>query len=479
MADGPVVTVPESVPTESSTPTDTVPDTAPDSGPIIVPPNDANVDFGDGKPPQQYDDVLVAAIADLEQWWGENYPTIYREPFEPLAGGIYAAWADRPDDLPGCGEATTSYREVSEYVAFYCADDDFILYDDGEDTLLDSLTEELESDLVIGVVLAHEYGHAIQRRAGELQRNLATIYTEQQADCFSGAWMGRLNSGGSQLLPASDRDVRSGMLALISVRDPAGTDQFDVGGHGSAFDRVGAFQVGFLEGPARCAELIDDPLPLVPNEFRSNADFANQGNAPYTCRSGDDSCVDVYTLLGDDLNRFWPEQLGQRGVAFDPLTIAAAPDPAATGCDDLVGTTVGGAAYCPSERTVYYDEPAMRSLYDEFGDFTIGYLFGNAFAEAVQLTLGSPLDGEQRALADDCLTGAWVFDIAPDESGQIPSSGTASISPGDLDEAIQTAILIGDVNFGDDIVGSSFEKIEAFRTGVLQGLEPCLERLDG
>ena len=36
---------------------------------------------------------------------------------------------------------------------------------------------------------------------------------------------------------------------MITVRDPAGTDQFDPGGHGSAFDRVGAFQVGFTEGP--------------------------------------------------------------------------------------------------------------------------------------------------------------------------------------------------------------------------------------
>ena len=52
---------------------------------------------------------------------------------------------------------------------------------------------------------------------------------------------------------------------MIAVRDPLGTDQFDAGGHGSAFDRVGAFQVGFVEGPARCAGLLDDPLPLVDN----------------------------------------------------------------------------------------------------------------------------------------------------------------------------------------------------------------------
>ena len=40
---------------------------------------------------------------------------------------------------------------------------------------------------------------------------------------------------------------------MITVRDPIGIDQLEPGGHGSAFDRVGAFQTGFTEGAARCA----------------------------------------------------------------------------------------------------------------------------------------------------------------------------------------------------------------------------------
>ena len=74
--------------------------------------------------------------------------------------------------------------------------------------------------------------------------------------------------------------MRTGLIAMIAVRDPVGIDQFSAGGHGSAFDRVGAFQVGFTEGPARCAELIDDPLPLVPNMFRPD-DPDPDGNAPF------------------------------------------------------------------------------------------------------------------------------------------------------------------------------------------------------
>ena len=40
---------------------------------------------------------------------------------------------------------------------------------------------------------------------------------------------------------------------MLEVRDPVGTDQFVEGGHGSAFDRVGAFQEGFVNGAAAAA----------------------------------------------------------------------------------------------------------------------------------------------------------------------------------------------------------------------------------
>ena len=51
------------------------------------------------------------------------------------------------------------------------------------------------------------------------------------------------------------------------------------------------------------------------------------------------------------------------------------------------------------------------------GDFVVGYLLGRAWSEAAQQALGSPLTGEERILASDCLTGAWVADLIPDENG--------------------------------------------------------------
>ncbi|MGI9645622.1 MAG: hypothetical protein ACR2O6_09970, partial [Ilumatobacteraceae bacterium] len=136
-----------------------------------------------------------------------------------------------------------------------------------------------------------------------------------------------------------------------------------------------------------------------------------------------------------------------------------------------------GVAVCKDDGAVYLNEPAARELYAEVGDFSIGYLIGVAWSEAVQTSAGSQRSGEERELLNDCLTGAWVSTVLPDETGfppqPRPEERTVTASPGDLTEAIQTVILIGDSGSEDNVVGSAFEKIDAFRAGVLGGLSAC------
>ena len=147
-------------------------------------PEQTAIDFGASKPSREYDRFLLATTTDLAAWWAEQYPEVYGERFVPLEGSIYAAYPRRRDALPGCGAQRTTYEEVHEFVAFYCGDGDFIIYDDGPNSLLTQLAAEF-GPATIGIVLAHEYGHAIQQRNGVLNKRLATIVTEQQADCFS------------------------------------------------------------------------------------------------------------------------------------------------------------------------------------------------------------------------------------------------------------------------------------------------------
>ena len=468
--------------TDTTTPDDTTPgDTTPgDTTPSTEPPGSSTpdptttpvedlIDEGDAKSARDYDDFLLLALDDIQRWWAEQFPALYGDPFDPLRGGVYAAYPERTEPIPGCGGAPeTTYEQITEFAAFYCPDGDFLVYDDGEDGVLFSLTEEF-GPTILGVVMAHEFGHAIQARSGALRRDLATIVTEQQADCFAGAWVAHAVNGGSTTLELTDDDVRIGLVAMITVRDPIGVDQFSEGGHGSAFDRVGAFQVGFTDGVERCAELIDNPLPLVPNVLQMDSN--PQGNAPFGY--GD---REIVGLISDDLNEFWPRAVAAAGSELPSLTVVPLESSNEIECDDPAGNLATGAVYCAATRQVYLDEPLAVQLYERFGDFVVGYILGGAWSEAVQQALESPLAGEDRALLSDCLTGAWASDLIPDAQGNT-TRNNAQIEAGDLDEAIRTALLVGDESSTDDVLGSGFEKIASFREGVLGGIDACTDQL--
>jgi predicted metalloprotease len=461
-------------PPVNQAPTTQVPEsTAPASPP--APADLTAIDFGPNKPAREYDELLLAVMTDLEIWWTEQYPLIYGEQFEPLQGEVYAAYPGRPDDLPGCGTPRTTYVEVQEFVAFYCGEGDFMVYDDGEDGLLAELATTYGASS-IGTVLAHEFGHAIQLRSGALDRSLPTVLTEQQSDCFAGAWTRRASRGEAATLRFSDADVRAGLLAMTRVSDPVGLNQFEPGGHGSAFDRVGAFQVGFNNGPAICSGILDDPLPLVPNEFTiGDLGQARAGDAAFGFEENQ-----LLDFIPTDLNLYWDVELAVKIPALDGLTLVAVQSTADVSCNDLRGDFERGAALCPASDEVYFNEPEAFELYDVFGDFSVGYILGWAWSEAAQLALETGLQGEPRELLNDCLTGAWVKTVVPIDfqlPQPRPEERTVSVSAGDLDEAIQTVILLADLSSDDNILGSAFEKIDAFRQGVIGGLDACLPDL--
>lgn len=464
--------------------------------PVVVDPDAIN--FGDNKPPRDYDDYLLATANDLEVWLAEEYPSAFGGEWLPLQGEIWAGYPERTDPIPGCGQRETSYEELQLFVAFYCPpgnggpSGDFIVYDDGNDPIfipgvgrqepiLSSLAEQF-GPATIGIVLAHEYGHAIQERTGALDQNLPTVVTEQQADCVAGAWAGRAEAGQATGVPFTDSDTQAGLIAMITVQDPIGTNPLAAGGHGSGFDRVGAFQVGFNEGLARCAQLIENPLPLVLLDFVG--DRETEGNAPFGFEENQ-----LFDFLPQDLNLLYDNDLEADFPNFEPLTLVPVSSLADATCGDLSTGFENGAALCDESSTVYLNVPVAQQIYDEFGDFAPGYLLGVAWAEAALLSNGSTLLGEERALEADCLTGNWVRTVIPerdangnlvlDDEGFIvlpqprdPGRG-ASVSPNDLTEAIQIAILIGDEDDEVNTIGSAFEKIDAFRQGTLFGLDSC------
>jgi predicted metalloprotease len=189
-------------------------------------------------------------------------------------------------------------------------------------------------------------------------------------------------------------------------------------------------------------------------------------------------------LLDRDLSGFWPAELAQLGTAMPTVSIRVVSDPHSDNCGDPEGMHTFGAVYCAMSNQVLFDETQGRVLYDDYGDFAVGYVIGLAWADAVQTAMGSQLQGEGRALASDCLVGAWIGTAIPGfDSGAttttLPQQRSLRVSPGDLDEAVQTALDVGDPGLSDNREGSAFEKIAAMRRGVLNGLPTCLADIQG
>lgn len=463
---------PDDTSPDATSPEDTTPDaTTPDTTPATLPVEEGVIDFGSRKPAQEYDGFLIAAFKDIEGFWDTEFPRVFGAKFQQLQGGIFAAYSDRPEPIPGCGTAQTRFDDVKGN-AFYCIDGDFMVYDD--EVLLPGLVAKL-GEAAVAVVLAHEFGHAVQARNDAFGQ--PTVLKEQQADCFAGAWAAHATGSSAGAIRFTDNDVRRGLIAMIEVADPVdGQGLADPDAHGTGFDRVGAFQDGFIGGADRCSTFFtegrENQLIDIPFRF----DDPNAGDLPL--KSPDNS--DIVTLLPADLDRFWTEKLTAENVTFTPPTLVLFPEdgpfPPCAGKKDA--DYPRATFFCPSTNQILMDEDFAKALAEpgdlKIGDMAVGYILSQAYSEAVQLALASPLKGVDRALLDDCLTGSWIADIVPAADGSAP--GDLSLSAGDLDEAVVTAIVRSDGSADTDVRGTAFEKIDSFRAGVLGGLNACATR---
>ena len=434
------------------------------------------VDFGERGPAHaEYDGFLTAAFGDVQAFWAKAYPETYGGAWQPMTGGIYAAYPERKAKIPGCGKSTpSSYADVQQGTAFYCRIGDFMAYDDAEGLpgLVDSLGRE-----AVAIVLAHEFGHAVQARAKEFTQ--PTILKEQQADCFAGAWAAHVASGGSDQITFDDSAVRAGLVAMLTISDPLladGTDPLKSDNpHGTGFDRVGAFQDGFEGGPARCKTFFtEDRLSKLIDIPFDPAD-ANAGNLPLIDPKPDSTtgASDIVTLIPAGLDQFWIQMTKANNVPFTPPKFSpfnnAGPYPKCAGVPDKAWPK--NVIFCPGDNTIHWDRDYALGLSQNpvTGDMSVGYLFSDAYSDAIQTALRGKKTGEARVLMNDCLTGAWIASIIP----PAPDTSKVYLSAGDLDEAVIIAIATSDKTTDTNINGSAFEKVDAFRTGVLGGLNVC------
>jgi predicted metalloprotease len=282
------------------------------------------------------------------------------------------------------------------------------------------------------------------------------VVLEQQADCFAGSWLADVQAGHSP----SFRKVTAGQLdntvaGILMLRDQPGTSARAEGAHGNAFDRVRALQEGVEQGAARCAGYDAGNLPVTEVPFLTAQDAATGGELDYD---------EALNLLAQDAQDYWTRTFPSlAGQSWPPLRVEAFGTGSPPDCPRPDETARGSAFYCPGGDFVAFDnEQLAPALYQRIGDFALGMLLGDLFARAAQDRRGASTAGRDGQLAVDCLAGSWTNDLLVRER---------RLSPGDLDEAVGALLAFGRATEGGG--ATAFDRIAAYRKGVLSGLRAC------
>jgi predicted metalloprotease len=315
------------------------------------------------------------------------------------------------------------------------------------------------------MIVAHEWGHAIQNRAGIFQ--LPTIVLEQQADCFAGSWMAHV-AVDNTLFSVNDETLNVAFSGMLTFRDSPGTTADLEGAHGSGFDRVGAFQDGYTNTASQCATYEREPPPVIELPF-TTADIDNGGNLPFD---------QIVPLSAQDLDLYWKDLFASLGATYSAPAGGLQPYPTNgpyPSCSSLAPDAdfaTGRVWYCPDNDFIAYDQDALAGPVYEIGDFAASVLIGNAWSDAMLTKLHVNLSGKERSLTNDCLTGTWTRSTLPDQQ---TNPDRLVLSAGDLDEGVTAFLRYGAGEHGErtEEVGTVFERTASFRKGILQGVSAC------
>jgi predicted metalloprotease len=397
------------------------------------------------------------ALADLDTFWSQAYPEYFGEPYEPISGGYFSVDSTNVDESAypstgiGCARAPESPDSVANN-AHYDPNCDVVAYDRA---LLDQLSAE-NGPYLGPAVMAHEIGHAMQGRFGFAD---STIVVETQADCLAGAFTRWVVDGNAEHVALRVSELDQVVLGFIGLRDPVGLAPDDDRAHGSGFDRLSGFYAGFEGGVGTCRDDFDEQRLFTATEFTTQADFDNEGNAPYE---------DISGLTAQTLPLFYEQVFPGLGADFTEPAIEVF-DGTAPDCGDM-GAEDRDLGYCEADGTVYVDETDLLGpAYEDIGDFAVATAVSLAYAQAARASLGLSIDDATAVDSAVCLTGwytgrFWTGDF----------TDVGALSPGDVDEAAVFLLTYGqEEGVFPNTELSGFEMVDAFRDGFLNGGAGC------
>jgi predicted metalloprotease len=410
------------------------------------------------------DKLSLLSVNDIGEYWKSVYSQSLKGTFLPVAK-LVSYDSDDPNSPVVCHSDT--YKLVNAFFTSRC---NLIAWDRG---VFMPVAQRYFGDMSVNGVLAHEFGHALQQMAKLVTRKDPTIVREQQADCFAGVYLYWVADGKSSRFTLSTADGLDHVLAgIITTRDPVmDADTVNDDEHGSALDRVSAFQMGFISGASACAGINMQEIEQ------------RRGDLPTTLRvdsSGDPETGEV--PIDEDTLSTLMELLGTIFSPKNPPALSYKP----ADCPDAKASPP--ASYCPATNTIVVDLPGLATMAKVSaekertlpqGDDTALSVVMSRYALAVQHERGLPMQSPWTALRTACLTGVVHRKMA--EPIDTPSHKELLLTAGDLDEAVSG--LLTNHLVASDADGTSvpagFTRIAAFRGGVAGNMDACYSRYPG
>ena len=191
-------------------------------------------------------DDITAAQTVADSYWTLHWADFFTGTWTgPTVIGLYDG--EDPSDTPTCGG-----EPLESFNAYYCVPEDYVAWDSG---LLVTGADQI-GDSWVYLVIAHEYGHAVQAR---LDPSLVAEGDELQADCLGAAALYGSITDGTLTFDGGDEAELIGSLTALADQMPW-TMSSD---HGDAFQRVQAFTLGRNGGVNACLDVepttADDP----------------------------------------------------------------------------------------------------------------------------------------------------------------------------------------------------------------------------
>jgi predicted metalloprotease len=438
-----------------------------------------------------FDTTVKNSISDIQDFWKVEYPKVSGgKSLEPLKGGLYSVdglKVAQEHEVTGPAADEGCIRKSPEFIVdngAFCLLDDSIAWDRAPSHLFGQLAQKYGS-LMVALVFAHEFGHAISYRLGVFDRERPTIDTESQADCAAGAWVSTVLSHQTPHFSATAQQVDDALSGYLLVRDktPLSSDKIS---HGNGFDRLSAIADGITHGATFCYSDSYFDRQFTERPYTTDSDYLAGGNECFAqvINAGPPPTTAGCTGGGGlqpSLNAFWTNAAASVNKKWSNVKIAQADHPK---CAADSGSEFG---YCPDDNTVYFSPTFAKQAYyslqalsvsrstgevkvldNQPADFALGTLFAMTWGFAVRHQLFNlAVDDGAALLAAACYVGAYSKSINTGTQG-------FQLSPPDLDEATSAMMTLVPMEqaFGArDTTG--LQRVQAFVKGYHGGLSVC------